>query len=74
MGDDERPKSSELHRDPATAEYMSRVKERAAFQNEIEELKKEVIKTKGQNYGLLKKIEEQDNRVNQLKLVLIDVL
>ena len=63
MGDDEPPTSSGLHRDPATAEYMSRVKERAAFQKEIEELKKEVNKTKGQNYDLLKKIEEQDNRV-----------
>ena len=36
---------------------------RAAFQKEIEELKKEVNKTKGQNYDLLKKIEEQDNGV-----------
>ena len=64
MEDDERPKSRGLHRDSATAEYVSRVKERAAFQNEIEELKKEVNKTKGQNYDLLKKIEEQDNRVS----------
>lgn len=54
-------------RKQSTAEFIADVKERAALKEELAETTRELNKTKGQNYDLLKKLEKLEKENATLK-------
>ena len=54
----------ELERDKTTSDFVSGLKEREALKAEVAEKTKELNKVKGQNYDLLKRIDELEKQVS----------
>ena len=52
--------------DKTTSDFVSGLKEREALKKELEEKTRELNKVKGQNYDLLKRIEDLEKQVREL--------
>lgn len=63
----ERRENGEADVDKTTSDFVTGLKEREALKKELEEKTRELNKVKGQNYDLLKKIEDLEKQASVMK-------
>eukprot|EP00794_Sanderia_malayensis_P020142 gene20142-22115_t len=66
---EEKPVAGEQERDKTTSDFVSGLKERESLKKELSEKTTELNKVKGQNYDLLKKIEDLEKRIEESKVI-----